>query len=244
MEPAIILLTVGAYGLAAYLWWAERTPNYFVALLAGHIGSLPSPLWQRLYHFSYSAGFQPVALELLGHSLPQIVLVAAWTMMIPPLIVFWLYRHRWWFPGYLTGLLTYGLFVIYHFVVETIGVRAGWWSYEQAAPLPLGLSVTLLSALMNGLVSLGLVSLLILTRRYAWLSLLLLLVPMPLVMSLFVNGLLGAPLYTVLLLRGMLPNQGWAGAIGLVGTLGLVLWAAHIVASSIEGQRVGRQAVP
>lgn len=235
MEAAIILLTIGAYGLAAYLWWAERTPNYLVALLAGHLGSLPSPLWQHLYNFSYNSRFQPVLLTLAGNPLPQIIFIAAWTMMIPPLLVFWIYRHRWWFPGYLTGLITYVLFVIYHFLVESIGLRAGWWSYQQPVPLPLGISVTLLSALMNALVSLGLLSLLILTRRYAWLSLLLLLLPMPLLLNLFVNGLLGAPLYTVLLL-GM-SAQGWAGIIGLLGTLGLVLWAAHIVASSIEGQR-------
>ncbi len=235
MEAAIILLTIGAYGLAAYLWWAERTPNYLVALLAGHLGSLPSPLWQHLYNFSYNSRFQPVLLTLADNPLPQIIFIAAWTMMIPPLLVFWIYRHRWWFPGYLTGLVTYVLFVIYHFLVESIGARAGWWTYEQPVPLPLGISVTLLSALMNALVSLGLLSLLILTRRYAWLSLLLLLLPMPLLLNLFVNGLLGAPLYTVLLL-GMSAG-GWAGVIGLLGTLGLVLWAAHIVASSIEGQR-------
>ncbi|HEU4325081.1 MAG TPA: hypothetical protein VFS21_18215 [Roseiflexaceae bacterium] len=235
MEAAIILLTIGAYGLAAYLWWVERTPNYLVALLAGHLGSLPSPLWQHLYNFSYNSRFQPVLLTLADNPLPQIIFIAAWTMMIPPLLVFWIYRHRWWFPGYLTGLVTYVLFVIYHFLVESIGARAGWWAYEQPVPLPLGISVTLLSALMNALVSLGLLSLLILTRRYAWLSLLLLLLPMPLLLNLFVNGLLGAPLYTVLLL-GM-SGQGWAGIIGLLGTLGLVLWAAHIVASSIEGQR-------
>lgn len=238
METSIILLTMGAYGLAIWLWWRERAPNYLVALLAGHLGSLPSPLWQWLYRFSYNPLLMPMY-YLLGRPLPRIIFIAAWTMMLPPLVVFFFYRHRWWFPGYVTGIVTFILFVIYHLLIEALGTRSGWWQYTATTQLPLGLQVTLLSALMNGLVSLGILSLLILTRRYAWLSLLLVLLPIPLVLGLFVHGLLGAPLYTVLLMGA----QSWASVIGMIGTLGLLLWGAHIVASSIEGQRSSQQMI-
>ena len=53
MQLGVFLLTIGAYGLAIYLWWREHAPNYLVALLAGNLMSLLSPLWQSLYGFAY-----------------------------------------------------------------------------------------------------------------------------------------------------------------------------------------------
>lgn len=259
MQLGIILLTAGAYGLALFLWWREHSLNYLVALLAGHIGSLLSPLWQSLYGFRYSDQFDPLYM-LFGHPLPRIVFIGAWTMLLPPLLIFFLFRHRWWFSGYIPCIMTFVLFVLYHLLVELLGVRRGWWCYTgqpqlpfglpllpapeagaalcAASTLPFGVPVTFLSALMNGLVSLGLLSTLLLTHRYAWTSLLLLLLPMPLLLSLFVHGLLGAPLYAALLLGA----QSWAGAIGLAGTLGLLIWGAHIVAGSLNQQLSARHA--
>lgn len=239
MGFGIVLLTLAAYGLATWLWLNERTPNFLLALVAGHLSALPSPLWQALYRFSYDERFTPL-LTLVGRPLPLIIFVAAWTIMLPPLIVFYLYRHDWWLPSYTSGLLTFVMFVFYHWLIETIGMRAGWWRFDAATQLPLGLPMALFSALMNALIGLGALSTLILTQRYAWLSLLMVLVPMPVALSLFVNGLLGAPLYTALLLRNnlLLDAESWAGAIGAVGTLGLLLWGAHMVASVIAGQRL------
>lgn len=236
MELGVVLLTLGMYGLAIFVWWRVGTPNYLVALLAGQLGTLPSPIWQRLYRFSYNPRFVP-QFELLDQPLPQAVLLGGWIMILPALVVYLLYQYRWWFPGYRTGLVTYVVFMVYHLLIETIGARVGWWQYQDGAVLPLNFSMTLLAGLMNGLISFGFLSVLLLTRRYAWLSLLLILLPAPLLLSLLVNGLLGAPLYTVLLLR----TQEWAGTIGILGTLGLIAWATHIIASAIEGQRVQRQ---
>jgi hypothetical protein len=242
MQLGITLLTLVVYGAAGYLWWRDRTPIYVVALFAGQLGSLASPLWQVLYHFEYNPDFEPALLTLFGRQLPRVVFVAAWISVIPPLIIFILYKYRWWFPGYIPGILTFVVFVFYHLFFEGFGVRVNWWLYNSSTALPLGLQVTVLSALMNALVSLGILSLLLLTRRYALTSLLLLLLPMPLILNLFVHGLLGAPLYTVLLLQQRELASEWATLIGLIGTLGLIFWGAHIVASVIEGQQPARQA--
>jgi hypothetical protein len=261
MQLGIILLTVGAYGLAFFLWWREYSPNYLIAILAGHLGSLLSPLWQSLYGFSYSNQFSPLY-TLLGHPLPRVIFLSAWTIMLPSLLIFYLFRHRWWFSGYITCIMTFVLFVLYHLLIELIGISRGWWCYTGQATLPFGLPllpqapasaaalcsdpvlpfgipVTFLAALMNGLVSLALLSVLLLTHRYSWTSLVLLLLPMPLLLSLFVHGLLGAPLYAALLLGA----QSWAGAIGLLGTLGLLIWGAHIVAGSLNQQLSARQTI-
>jgi hypothetical protein len=140
-------------------------------------------------------------------------------------------------------------------------VRAGWWCYSGRTTLPFGLlpaaelgqvtscqgptlsfglPMTLLAALMNGLIALGLLSALLLTQRYAFTSLLFILLPIPLLLSLFVNGLLGAPLYAALLLQA---QASWAGALGLIGTLGLLASGAHIVAGSLNQQRDWRQTI-
>lgn len=238
MQLGIILLTAGAYGLAIYIGRRDRAANYLIALLAGHLGALLSPLWQTLYGFSYDPQL-PALYTLFGHPLPRVIFLAAWTMMLPSLLIFYLYRHRWWFSGYTTGVLTFVLFVLYHLLVEQIGLRAGWWRYTTPLVLPFGLPVPVLAGLMNGLVSLGLLSALLLTRHYAWTSLLLFLLPVPLVLTLFVHGLLGAPLYAALLLRA----QSWAGVIGMLGTLGLLVWGAHIVAGSMDRPRNWRQTI-
>jgi hypothetical protein len=249
MEVGVIFASIIVYALAIYLWWRERTPNYFVALLGGHLAVLLSPFWQALYLFSYNESFATLYRMGLGggvralarfqsYVLPRPVFLGAWAIMLAPLLIFYLYRHRWWFPGYLTSLLTFILFVLYHLLVETIGLRQGWWSYGGGA-LPLGLSQPLLAGIMNGLVSLAGLAALLLTRRYSLSSLLAILLPIPLALCLLVHGLLGAPLYTALLLRA----QSWAGAIGLIGTLGLVASGVHIVASSLEQPREWRQTI-
>lgn len=236
MEVGVVLLTLGVYGLAAYLGWLERAPHYVVALLSGHLAVLASPLWQMLYGFAYDPSFAALytwqRTDEIAHPLPWPIFIAGWMTMLPALVIFFLFRRRLWYASYLTGLLTFGLFVLYNLLVETIGVRAGWWSYAPST-LPFGLSAITLAALMNGLVSLGTLAALILTRHYALSSLLLFLLPVPLLLVLLVHGLLGAPLYTVLLLRA----QSWAGVIGMLGTLGLLLWGAHIMASGLAQQR-------
>src|SRR5918911_4367771 len=103
MEPGVILLTLSAYGLASFLWWRERSPNYLIGLMAGHVGVLFSPLWQALYGFAYDGSFHPLY-TLLGHPLPRVVFIAGWAIMLPPLAIFYLFRHRFWFAGYTIGL--------------------------------------------------------------------------------------------------------------------------------------------
>jgi len=231
MEAGIVLFTLGAYGLAGFLVWRDRQPQYLIALAAGQAATTLSPAWQRLYGFGYDPSFGDLVV-MLDRPLPVPVFLSGWTLMLPPLAIFYLYQHRWWFSGYLTAVLTFVLFTLYHVLVETVGVRAGWWQYAGGGSLPFDVSATLLAGLMNGLVSLGGLAALLITRHYALPMLIAVLLPAPLLMSILVHGLLGAPLYTVLLLRA----QSWAGGLGMLGTLGLLLWGAHIIASELARQ--------
>lgn len=229
MQTAVVLLTLICYGVAAYLWWQEQTPHYLLCLLGGHVSALLSPLWVLLYGVTYHSTLGTLR-DLFGQPLYRDVVVgAAWFYPLPALCVFFLYQRRWWFPGYITGLFTYILLLLYHLIVQALGTRFGVWRYTLATPYPFGLSPSFIAAVMAALVSLGLVYTLLLTQRYAWQSALIVLLPAPFVLSLLVHGLLGASLWVPLLLDAPL----WATMIGLLATVALLLWAIHLGAWSL-----------
>lgn len=229
MTVLTVLLLLVCYGLAVYIGWLQRTPIYVIALAAGHLASLASPLWRPLYDLSYNMELGTMQ-TLLGQSVPiSVALGAGWYYPLPALIVFYLYTARWWFPGALTGLLTLLIFFLYHLLIETIGLRVRAWEYTGEA-LPLSLSKPLLAALMASLVSYGFLYTLLAVHRSSWQSMLLTVLPAPLLLSLLVHGLLGAPLWASLALAG----QPWAVLIGLLSTLLLLAWAAQILTGGIR----------
>ena len=122
MQVLAALLLLVCYGLAGYLGYLQRTPLYLLTMVAGHIGALASPLWRVLYGIRYSLDMATVQ-TLLDQAIPTTVLLGAgWYYPLPALIVFYLYSTRWWFPGAVTGLLTYLIFVLYHLLHFTFGV--------------------------------------------------------------------------------------------------------------------------
>lgn len=228
MDVLVTLLAIALYGLAGFLWWYQQSPVYFLALLSGQIGALVSPLWGVLYNEAYHPNLAVLA-TLGGQPLYTLVFFgSSWFYSLPVLVVFFLYRSRWWFPGYFTALITYGVFVFYHTVLESIGIRAQLWRYPTDA-LPFGLSSALLSTLMAALVSLGLLYVILTIRRYSWLSMLLFLLPATLLVSLLVRGLIGAPLWIVL----SLSSQDWAISIGALILLGLLALGIHVFADGV-----------
>jgi hypothetical protein len=229
VEFAAVLLLIICYGLAGYLGWAQRTPIYGIAIAAGHLSSLASPLWRTLYSIQYNPALDTIQ-TLFDQSVPlPLVLGAGWYYPLPALVVFYLAASRWWFPGALTGVLTYLIFLLYHLLIETLGLRTQLWGYELTA-LPLGFSTPLISALMGGLVSYGLLYALLAVHRSSWQNMLLVLLPTALLLSLLIHGLLGAPLWVALLLDG----EPWAVLAGLLSTLVLLVWAAQIVTLAIK----------
>jgi hypothetical protein len=229
MQFLAALLLIVCYGLAAYLGFMQRTPIYLFAIVAGHIGALASPLWSALYGIRYSLDLSTVR-TLLDQAIPATVLIGAgWFYALPALVVFYLFSTRWWFPGALTGLLTYAVFLLYHLFVETLGLRTQLWVYS-GSELPLNFSAPLLAALMSGLVSYGLLYVLLAVHRGTWVSMALAILPATLLLSLLVHGLLGAPLWIALLLDG----AAWAVLAGFLSALVLLAWAVQIVTGGIS----------
>jgi hypothetical protein len=229
MQAAAILLLIMCYGAAGYLAWQQRTPIYLLALAAGHLSALALPLLSLLYDMGGAMSLDAVQ-SAISHAPPAMTLLAAgWHYPLPALLVLYLYLTRWWFPGRITGILTYLIFLLYHLLIELVGVRASLWSY-QPGTLPLGLPSPLLAAIMAGLISYAFLYALLGSYRYAWLSMTLAVVPAMLLLSLLVHGLLGAPLWIALILKG----ASWAVGLGTLSALALLLWAIQIVTVGIS----------
>lgn len=229
MELAATLLLLICYGLAAYLAWAEGTPLYLIALVAGHLSSIASPLWRLLYGVNYSLDLTIIQM-LLGQSAPLSVIIGAgWYYPLPALVIYYLYSVRWWFPGIVSGVITYIFMLFYYLLIEILGLRAQIWGYTLPR-LPLGLSAPLVAAPMSALVAYGLLYGLLLVHRHTWQGMLMLILPAPLVLSLLVHGLLGAPLWVALLFNGQPPVV----LAGLICTLLLMVWAGQIITSGLR----------
>jgi hypothetical protein len=230
MEAIAVLVALVCYGLAIYLWWSQNRAVFFVALLAGHLSSLAAPLWSLLYEATYRPNLEPL-FSLFGQPIPTAqFMAAAWFYTLPALIVLYLYSIHWWFAGYFTALLTYAAFLFYHTILESIGLRLGLWSYTSAPSLPFGISHALLSTLMAALISLAFLYVMLLARRSSLPGLLLALLPTLLLLNLLVRGLLGAPLW----IAQRIDNPSWIIIIGTLSTLGLLIWAIHIVARGLS----------
>ncbi len=229
MEVVATLLLIITYGLAGYLAWTRRTLIYIFAMLAGHVAVLVAPLWQLLYAFSYNSDLATIAVPFNQRLPLALVLASGWFYPLPALVVFYLFSIRWWFPGRLTGMLTYLVFLLYHLLIETLGLRITTWSYAGGG-LPMRFSMPLFSALMGGLVSYGFLYVIIASHRFSWQSMLLALLPSVLGLSLLIYGLLGAPLWLALLLGG----ETWAQAAGLLVSLILLAWAGQIITDGIS----------
>jgi hypothetical protein len=229
MTALAILVTIICYALAGYLWYQQRAPIYLLSLIGGHLSAFATPLWRLLYGVSYSPNLETIQ-AVIGQPVPTALLIAsAWYYPLPALLVLYLFTTRWWFPGYLTSLITFLIFLLYHLLIETIGLRTNLWDADWPT-LPLGLPGSLLPAIMAGLISYGLLYLVLSTYRYALLSLALVIVPAALLLSLAVRGVLGAPLWVALLLDG----APWMLTIGLYSVLALLGWAVHILTVGIS----------
>jgi hypothetical protein len=228
MQAAAIVLLLICYAAAGYLAWQQRTPIYLFTLVAGHLNALVSPLWNLLYTAGGGLSLEGVQAAISRPAPVALILATGWHYSLPALLVLYLYLTRWWFPGSVTGALTYACFLLYHLLVELVGLQPSLWS--RGIALPLGLPSPLLAAIMAGLISYTFLYALLLTYRYAWPSMVLAVVPALLLLSLLVYGLLGAPLWIALALAG----APWAVAIGTASALAMLLWAIIIITGGLR----------
>ncbi len=229
MEFLALLVALACFGLAGWMWRREGTPLYLLLLLAGQLGMVVIPLWNLLYNNPYRTDLAVFA-EPFGMPLYTIqAFAASWHYTLPVLVVYYLYHARWWQMNYVIAVIVYAGFLLYHSLLEAAGLAFGIWEYTRDTALPIGISPALLFSLMAALISLALTYVVFMVRRYSWQSLLVFALPAPLLLSILVRGVIGAPFWMVQALN----LADWAQVIGSTSTVILTLVGVHIFADAL-----------
>src|SRR3954451_14732469 len=118
MVPLLTALAVIAYGIAAYLLWADRSWRPLLVLLAGSFATVLQPLWTRIFG---SAPDMPGNVIRVG----ELVSLPFWTVLgggvllaLPALVVMYGLRRGWWVQHY---IVAWGFFVLFVFFFMIVG---------------------------------------------------------------------------------------------------------------------------
>ncbi len=233
MSPLLLLFTLAVYGLTGYLVWRERSYCYALALFAGHLAMLLTPLWQRAYAVT---PLMEGGLSLFGrYNVPWALLLGGGAIMALPAIAFYYgLRHRWWPRHYAIIWAGYAVFVVYFALIEAILERAGTSLFTSTLLLADTIvPASLAQALLLGGVSLGILYTMVSTRHYALEVALLPLLFSGIAASILFLGIFASPLWVA----GLLNQQGWIITIAALVSLALVLWGVHLLANGLHSGR-------
>jgi hypothetical protein len=203
-----------------------------LALVAGQSGTILEPFWRFLYTLQAIPTPGSLWAVLTTPFDPIRSLPAAWPDALPALIIVALYWYRWWTPGSWSGLFTFLVFTSFQLLIGLLGLRSST-PPSFLTPLPFGLSADLLAALMNATISYGLCYVFITVHHYSWPSMTIAILPMPLLLQVFIYGIIGAPL----LIARLLPDGEWPLRIGLILTLILLGWCVAIISTGLARLR-------
>ena len=203
-----------------------------LALVAGQSGTILEPFWRFLYTLQAIPTPGSLWAVLTTPFDPIRSLPAAWPDALPALIIVALYWYRWWTPGLGSGLFTFLVFTSFQLLIGLLGLRSST-PPSFLTPLPFGLSADLLAALMNATISYGLCYVFITVHHYSWPSMTIAILPMPLLLQVFIYGIIGAPL----LIARLMPDGEWSLRIGLILTLILLGWCVAIISTGLARLR-------
>ena len=237
MQTFFIILTLAFYLLAGFMIYQQRSYRYLIVLALGHLTALFDPLWQRLFAYTWDGNLSTVA-EVGRFPIPTFFfLMSSWFYALPALVLFYIYRRGWWPRHYFTGIVAYMSMLLYHLLIQGLLGRGDTPLRTFDKPnLPLTFPFELLVALLAALISLLLLYLLIATRHYPWTTLIPIVLGALLGTSLLVYGVLGAPFW----LPQRLNQAPTVAGAGLLVTIGVVVWAAHLACWGLHATRQQR----
>lgn len=229
MPALIILVTVGLYAGALFLWVRAQSYRYTVALVAGHLLVALDPLWQRLYEYAYVAGAD--SSQIFGRAVPIFaVLGASWAYALPALAFFYAQGQPWWPRSYLAGVAAFLGMVVYHVLLQGVAKQTALWRFDLPITLAGGLPSWLVVAVLGALVSLLTASVLSATRHYAGFVFIPTLAAGIVVAPILVYGILGAPFWLPLLLN----ESPTLLSLGALVTLALTIWVVHLACAGLQ----------
>ena len=232
MPTLFIVIAIIVFGIAIGLWIRFRVYRYAVVLAAGLLTIGFDALWQRLYGLAYRANANDVV--LWSRSIPQFAVIgASWLLTLPAIVAYFGQRRRWWPRHYLTGIIAFVAFMLYHIILQGVARRTGIWSYTSAAAGAWGLNYNLFMAALGALITLLIYYVLTSTRAYPPETAVPTLVLGVVLAPLLVYGILAAP-YWLPILINQSPN---IVRIGAIVTLLMALWVVHLACWGIHHSR-------
>ncbi|HEY1014378.1 MAG TPA: hypothetical protein VGE07_16815 [Herpetosiphonaceae bacterium] len=228
MPALIILVTVGLYAGALFLWVRAQSYRYTVALVAGHLLVAMDPLWQWLYRYSY---VDQGPSQIFGRGVPLFaVLGVSWAYALPALAFFYAQGQSWWPRSYWSGVGAFLGMLVYHVLLQGVAKQTALWRFDLPIMLSWGLPSWLVVALLGALVSLVTASVLSATRHYAGFVFIPTLAAGIVVAPILVYGILGAPFWLPLLLD----ESPALLSLGALVTLALSIWVVHLACAGLQ----------
>ncbi|HYF65825.1 MAG TPA: hypothetical protein VD886_23550 [Herpetosiphonaceae bacterium] len=232
MPTLFVIIAILLFGAALVLWIRFRAYRYAVVLFAGLLTSAFDPLWQSLYGLTYPASAS--AFMLWERPVPQFaVMCASWLLTLPAIITYFGGRRRWWPRHYLTGIIAFVAFILYHIIIQGLARRTGLWDYASSTAAAWGLNYNLFIATLSALISLLVYYMLVATRFYPPETAAPTLIVGVVLAPPLVYGILGAP-YWLPLITDQSPN---IVRIGTLVTLLMVAWVAHLACWGMHASR-------
>lgn len=223
MEIILFLVAAVIMMLAAFAGLSARSPLFVFVVIAAMISGMVSPIWHWLYGIAYDPGLY----FFIGKSVPLVAFLGGWIMVLPTLLVFATLRRAFVQIGYLGMWGLIGVFVVYFWVCESLGVYWQIWSYDNEIAA-IGIPINMLLALLHTLCAAILLRVMFEYWRVATLATLPI-IPIVFGLQAFCYGIIGAPFYAM----SMLTGTSILTALGLLCTLAAVIWGLHTTIMSL-----------
>ena len=238
MMAWLTALTLLAYAVAFFLYWADRSLRPLLLLVAGSIATLSQPLWVRLFA---SAPDVPGNVIHFG----EVAMLPVWTVLaggvllaLPPFVIVYGLRHGWWTQHYAAAWGFFVAFVLFFLILDAVTARSDITLFVRLQLPDDGRPETLLNALLLAGISFGMLYTFVSTRHFALQIAVVPLLLSGLATSLLLLGILCSPFWVARLwvTRQLEPPERLLLAAAVVSAA-LVLWAIHLLASGLHAGR-------
>lgn len=242
MVPALTVLVIAAYAVAAFLLYRDRSLRPLLLLISGSLATLIQPLLVRLFGNDLDVPGNVLRFGT-NYSVPVWTFLGGGVLLaVPPLVVAYGLRHRWWGRHYAANWSFFVAFVLFFLVIDALDLRSKTELFARPEVPDGRLLQSMFHIVLLSGVSFGMLYSFVATRHYA-----LRVAIVPLLLSgvgatLLFNGILASPFWVARFLsrtstlRALpIPSRLVVGSVFIA--LLLILWSIHLLASGLHAGR-------
>ena len=233
MVQLLVSVTLATFVVVGYLYWAERSLRPPLLLAAGMVAALAQPLWARLFESVPDMPGRVIRLSRLGEVPFWTVIGGGVLLAVPPLVVAYGLRHRWWSQHYAAAWGFFLSFIFFFLVVNSVELRSGNTLFALPQLPRDGFLEALFHSMLLASISFGLLYAFVSTRHYALQIALAPLLISGLAASALLVGILSSPLWVA----RRLSESDRVALVGATVSVVLVLWAIHLLANGLHAGR-------